>query len=182
MILRPSGVHLGLLASTERLTRQIPGRIVGTTTDTEGRHCYVMTLRAREQDIRREKAASNICTNQALCALAATVYLAAIGPRGLENVAATGAERARELEAALAWAGAGRLHTAPYLNEFAIRVPDAERVHGELLERGILAGLPLATWFPHDEELRAGLLVCATEMTTSDEIDTLARTLREVLR
>ncbi|MEX0834313.1 MAG: aminomethyl-transferring glycine dehydrogenase subunit GcvPA [Actinomycetota bacterium] len=175
------GPHLGLLAATTALMRQIPGRIVGTTSDADGRHCYVMTMRAREQDIRREKAASNICTNQALCALAATVYLAAIGPRGLENVAATGAERARQLEHALIWAGAERLHTAAYLNEFAVTVPNAERVHASLLEEGILAGLPLASWFPDDARFRDALLVCATEMTTSEEIDEFARALKKEL-
>jgi glycine dehydrogenase subunit 1 len=137
-----------------------------------------MTLRAREQDIRREKAASNICTNQALCALAATVYLATLGPHGLRDVAAGGAARARELERALAEAGAPRVHSAAYLNEFAVTVPDAPRVHAALLHRGVLAGLPLVRWYPDDARLANALLVCATEVTTSDEIDRFADALR----
>jgi glycine dehydrogenase subunit 1 len=175
------GPHLGLLAATEALVRQIPGRLVGRTTDLEGRPAYVMTLRAREQDIRREKAASNICTNQSLCALAATVYLAATGPHGLRDVAALGAARAHQLEEALAASGAPRLHRAAYLNEFAVRVPDAERVHGELLGRGILAGLPLGRWYPDDPELADALLVCATETTTPEAIERFAAALSEEL-
>jgi glycine dehydrogenase subunit 1 len=175
------GPYLGVLATTQELIRQIPGRLVGRTTDLEGRRAFVMTLRAREQDIRRDKAASNICTNQALCALAATAYLAVIGPHGLRDVAATGAVRARRLESVLADAGAPRLHAAPYLNEFAVRVPDAQRVHDALLERGVLAGLPLAHWFPDDPTLRDALLVCATEVTTDAQIDRFGAALREVL-
>jgi glycine dehydrogenase subunit 1 len=175
------GPYLGLLAATDALVRQVPGRLVGRTTDLDGRRAYVMTLRAREQDIRRDRAASNICTNQALCALAATVYLATIGPHGLRDVALGGASAARKLEAALARAGAPRIHAGPYLNEFAVRVPDAPRVHAGLLERGVLAGLPLASWYPDDAELRDALLVCATEVTSDTEIDRLASALGEVL-
>ncbi len=164
------GPYLGILASTDALVRQIPGRLVGMTTDLDGRRAYVMTMRAREQDIRREKAASNICTNQALLALAASVYLATIGPHGLKDVAALGAARAAELETALAAAGAPRLHAGPYLNEFVVRVPDAPAVHRRLLDRGILAGLVLAEAEPDDPSLAEGLLVCATEVTTEDEI------------
>ena len=175
------GPYLGILACTDPLVRQIPGRLIGQTTDADGRRAYVMTLRAREQDIRRERAASNLCTNQALCALAAAVYLAAVGPAGLRDVAATGAARAAELEAALAGAGAPRLHGGPYLNEFAIRVPDAVAVHRRLLARGILAGIPTAELEPDDPALRDGLLVCATEVTTPDEIELFARALRDEL-
>ena len=168
------GPYLGILAATEPLIRQIPGRLVGMTTDLDGRRAFVMTLRAREQDIRRDKAASNICTNQALLALAASIYLAAIGPHGLRDVAALGAARARELEEALAAAGSPRLHDGPYLNEFAVRVTDARAVHRRLIERGILAGLVLADALPDDPAHSDGLLVCATEVTTGDDIDRFA--------
>jgi glycine dehydrogenase subunit 1 len=175
------GPYLGVLATTDALIRQIPGRLVGQTTDLDGRRAFVMTLRAREQDIRRDRAASNICTNQALCALAATVYVATLGPHGLRDVAAGGAAQARRLERALAGAGAPRLHAAPFLNEFAVVVPDAERVHAALLERGVLAGLPLARWYPQDGLLREALLVCATEVTSDEEIDRFADALRAEL-
>jgi glycine dehydrogenase subunit 1 len=175
------GPYLGILAATEALVRQVPGRLVGMTTDLEGRRAFVMTLRAREQDIRREKAASNICTNQALLALAASVYLATVGPHGLRDVAAMGAARAAELETALAAVGAPRLHPGPYLNEFAVRVPDAIAVHRRLLRHGVLGGIPLAELEPDDPSLDDGLLVCATEVTTSDEIGLFAWALGEEL-
>ena len=168
------GPYLGILACREALVRGIPGRLVGMTADIDGKRAFVMTLRAREQDIRREKASSNICTNQALCALAASIYVAAIGPHGLRDVAALGAARAAELEVALAAAGAPRLHPGPYLNEFAVRVPNAAAVHARLVGRGILAGLPLARLEPGDASLADALLVCATEVTTPAEIASFA--------
>ena len=174
------GPYLGLLAADQKLIRQIPGRLVGGTTDIEGRRAFVMTLRAREQDIRRDKAASNICTNQALCALAATTYLATLGPHGLGDVAAAGAAAARQLEAALAEIGIARLHSAPYLNEFVVRVPDAATVHARLLERDLLAGLRLAPWYPADPELADALLLCTTELTTAEDIARLVTGFREV--
>ncbi len=175
------GPYLGLLACSAALLRQIPGRLVGRTEDLDGRRAFVMTLRAREQDIRRDKAASNICTNQALCALAATTYLATLGPHGLRDVAAAGAAMAARLEAALADAGFERLHRAPYLNEFAVRVPHAPDVHAALLERGVLAGLPLAHWYPDDESLADALLLCTTELTSDDDIERLCVALAEVV-
>jgi len=175
------GPYLGIVACTDALVRQIPGRLVGMTTDLDGRRAFVMTMRAREQDIRRERAASNICTNQALLALAASIYLAAIGPHGLRDVAALGAARAAELETALSHAGAPRIHAGPYLNELVVRVPDAPAVHARLLDRGVLAGIPTQRLLPDEPSLRDGLLVCATEVTTSTEIDQFAAALHEEL-
>ncbi|MER3417888.1 MAG: hypothetical protein C4343_01970, partial [Chloroflexota bacterium] len=175
------GPYLGLLACTEALVRQIPGRLVGQTTDLEGRRAFVTTLRAREQDIRRERAASNICTNQALLALAAAVYLATLGPHGLRDVAAGSVARAADLEAALARVGVRRLFPGPYFDEFVLRVPGAPAVHRRLLDSGVLAGLPLATLEPDDPLFAEGLLVCATEVTTDEEIELFASALGDVL-
>jgi glycine dehydrogenase subunit 1 len=175
------GPYLGIVACSDALVRQIPGRLVGMTTDLDGKRAFVMTMRAREQDIRREKAASNICTNQVLLALAASVYVSTIGPHGLGDVVAWGARRAAELEAALAAAGAPRLHDAPYLNEFVVRVPDARGVHARLLERGVLAGIPTADLLPDEPALADGLLVCTTEVTTEAEIALFADALRAEL-
>jgi glycine dehydrogenase subunit 1 len=175
------GPYLGILASTDALVRQIPGRLVGMTSDLDGKRAFVMTLRAREQDIRRDKAASNICTNQALLALAASIYLATIGPHGLRDVAANGAARAAELEEGLRAIGVQRLHSGPYLNEFAIRVPDARTIHRRLIERGFLAGLVLADAEPDDPTLADALLLATTELTTAGDIARFVAALQEVL-
>ena len=179
--LQYGGPYLGIVACTDALVRQIPGRLVGQTADLAGRRAFVMTMRAREQDIRREKAASNICTNQALLALAASIYLATIGPHGLRDVASLGAARAADLEAALAAAGAPRMHPGPYLNEFVVRVPDAAGIHERLLEQGVLAGIPTSRLMPDEGSIEDGLLVCATEVTTAAEIDQFAAALGEEL-
>ena len=171
------GPYLGVLAATEALTRQVPGRLVGRTLDIDGRRAYVMTLRAREQDIRRDRAASNICTNQALCALAATVYLATLGPHGLRDVAAGGAAAAR---AARGGARGGRRPARPWrrLPQRVRRArPGRRAVHAALLDAGVLAGLPLARWYPDDPVLRDALLVCATEVTTDADIERFAAAL-----
>jgi glycine dehydrogenase subunit 1 len=175
------GPYLGILATTDALVRQIPGRLVGMTTDLDGKRAFVMTLRAREQDIRRDKAASNICTNQALLALAASIYLASVGPHGLRDVAATGAARAGELERALSAIGVPRLHPGPYLNEFAVQVPDARTVHRRLIERGFLAGLVLADAEPDDPTLADALLLCTTELTTPGDIARFVAAIQEIL-
>ena len=165
------GPYVGLMAARMSAVRQMPGRLVGATRDVEGRRGYVLTLQAREQHIRREKAASNICTNQALMALAAAAYLTAVGPTGLREVADLGATQARHLTGALEAAGlAERRFGGPYLNEVAMRVPDAGRRHAALAERGVVAGLVLERSIP---ELTDTLLLAATELTTDADIDRL---------
>ena len=135
------GPYVGLMAARMESVRQMPGRLVGATRDGQGRKGYVLTLQAREQHIRREKAASNICTNQALCALAAATYLSAVGPEGLREVADLSATQARHVAAAIESAGLGqRRFSAPYFAEVAIRIPDAARRHAALAEQGIVAG------------------------------------------
>jgi glycine cleavage system P protein (glycine dehydrogenase) subunit 1 len=166
------GPYLGLMASRMDAVRQLPGRLVGATRDAEGRRGYVLTLQAREQHIRRERAASNICTNQALCALAATAYLAAVGPDGLREVAERSATQARHLVATLEAAGlAERRFSSTYLNEVALQMPNAARRHAALVELGIVAGLVLTVEYP---EMPDTLLLAATELTTDDDIARMA--------
>ena len=169
------GPYVGLMAARMASVRQMPGRLAGGTRDAEGRRGYVLTLQAREQHIRREKAASNICTNQALMALAATAYLSAVGPNGLREVAELSMTQARHLVTALTDAGLGeRRFDGPYFAEVAMRVPDASRRHAALAEQGIVAGHLVE---PDEPELRDTLLLATTELTTDDDIARLVAAL-----
>jgi glycine dehydrogenase subunit 1 len=169
------GPYVGLMAARMESVRQMPGRLVGATRDAAGRKGYVLTLQAREQHIRREKAASNICTNQALCALAATTYLSAVGPEGLREVAELSTLQARHAATAIEAAGLGeRRFSAPYFAEVAVRVPQAARRHAAMMERGVLAGLVLDTDYP---DLSDTLLLAATEVTSDEDVTRLVAAL-----
>lgn len=172
------GPHVGFIATTTEHLRRIPGRLVGKTVDKFGSPAYTLTLQAREQHIRREKATSNICTNQAHCALCATIYLAAMGRTGLRDCAAHNLSRARELVAKVtAVAGFRVKFTAPTFNEFVVQVPGrAGAVLASLHDRQILGGLDLGRFYP---ELADCILMTATELTTSAEIDALAAALAD---
>ncbi|MEX2243105.1 MAG: aminomethyl-transferring glycine dehydrogenase subunit GcvPA [Fimbriimonadaceae bacterium] len=173
------GPLLGLFATKREHVRQIPGRIVGRTTDEQGRVGYTMTLRTREQDIRREKATSNICTNEALMALAATVYLAAMGKNGMRQVAETTVRNTQYAIAQLTKAGAKLKFPGKVFGEFVLELPrDATEVQHALLDQGILAGLPLGRYYKGMDDC---LLVAVTETRTKAQIDDYAAKLKAVL-
>jgi glycine dehydrogenase subunit 1 len=165
------GPGVGLFATHERHVRAMPGRIVGETVDVEGRRGYVLTLATREQHIRRERATSNICTNQGLCALAVTVYLAALGRNGLARLARVNYAAAHDAASRLQAAGVQRRFATPFFNEFVVQVPDAEARWQALAERdGVVAGYPLGHWYP---ELADTLLVCVTETHSQEQLTRL---------
>jgi glycine dehydrogenase subunit 1 len=171
------GPLLGLFACRKEYVRRLPGRIVGGTVDAEGTRAYTMTLRTREQDIRRDQATSNICTNQALFALAATVYLSALGKRGVQQVAHLCLQKAHYAQRSIAeLPGFAPVFSGPFFKEFAVRCPsDPVDLNRRLLDAGILGGLPLA---PHYSALENTALLCVTEMRSKGEIDRLVSALR----
>lgn len=174
------GPLVGLFACKQEYIRQIPGRIVGRTKEAHGeRGGFVMTLRTREQDIRREKATSNICTNEALMALAATVYMCALGKNGMHQVAESSVRNTQYAMAKLTEAGGKLKYSTKVFGEFVLSLPKpASAVRDALLEKGILAGLPLGGYF---EGMQNDLLVAVTELRTKAEIDAYASALAEVL-
>lgn len=166
------GPYAGYMATREKYVRQLPGRIAGETVDADGKLAYVLTLRGREQDIRRARANSNICTNQALTALAATVYTALLGPEGLREVAHLSTSKAHYLAGRLAEAGLPlRYPDAPFLWEFVVEMEDVAKANEALLEAGIVGGYDLGD---------GGMLVAVTEKRTRSEMDAFVEAVREV--
>lgn len=169
------GPYLGYMAAKAAIARKLPGRIVGETVDIDGKRAFVLTLQAREQHIRREKASSNICTNQALCAMTASVYLTAMGARGLTQVAQQCMSKAHYLADRLSEIGFSLKFNSEFFHEFVTESPVAIKAVLSALEaKGILGGYPLG------DELSGCILWCATEQNTKEEIDTLIAVLKEV--
>ncbi|HEY5582962.1 MAG TPA: aminomethyl-transferring glycine dehydrogenase subunit GcvPA [Ruminiclostridium sp.] len=169
------GPYLGFMACVEAMTRKLPGRIVGETKDLDGKRAYVLTLQAREQHIRREKASSNICSNQALCALTAAVYMATMGSAGIYQVAIQSRSKAQYMADKLGEIGFDLVYNKEFFNEFVTTSPGSVKKALSTLEsNGILGGFPLTG----DKE--GTILWCCTEMNSKDEIDQVIKILKEV--
>jgi glycine dehydrogenase subunit 1 len=173
------GPYLGIFATRKEYVRKMAGRLVGETIDNRGQRAYVLTLTAREQHIRREKATSNICTNQGLMALASAIYMSLLGKQGLRQVAELCYHKAHYAARKLAFVpGYSLWSEAPFFNEFVLRCPQpVEAINSHLLEHGILGGYDLGQDYP---SLENHMLVAVTEMNTREEIEVLAEVLREV--
>jgi glycine dehydrogenase subunit 1 len=174
------GPLLGLFACKAKFLRRLPGRIVGQTTDADGKRAFVMTLRTREQDIRREKATSNICTNEALYALAASVYLATMGKQGLRQIAELCLQKAHYAAQSIAALPGYSLAfpDAPFFKEFVVQTPLAPaQINEQLMAQGIIGGFDLAADCP---ELGHAMLVCVTEQRTREEIDAFVAVLGSI--
>ena len=170
------GPGLGMLATTKKYMRNLPGRLVGQTKDLDGRRGFVLTLATREQHIRRERATSNICTNNSLCALIAAIYMASLGGTGMKELARLNHDKAEYLKSGLERAGFTLRFKTPTFNEFVMECPDDfEVVYYELLKKKIIAGLHLGPYYP---ELKNHYLFCATETKSRDDMDIFIREAR----
>ena len=167
------GPYLGFMATTAKLTRQLPGRIAGETVDADGERAFVLTLQAREQHIRREKASSNICSNQAHCALTASIYMTTMGPQGVKNVAEQSHAKSHYLANQLTTLpGFELVHSGEYFHEFLTTTPiPSEELLAKLEAYDILGGLPVGD----------DILWCCTEMNTKAQIDQLITVIKEVI-
>ncbi|MFV1920237.1 aminomethyl-transferring glycine dehydrogenase subunit GcvPA [Sphingomonas sp. MJ1 (PH-R8)] len=176
------GPYVGLFACSDKLVRQMPGRLCGETVDAEGKRGFVLTLSTREQHIRREKATSNICTNSGLCALAFSIHMTLLGEKGLRQLAASNHARAVAAADRLAKVPGIELVNTSFFNEFTLKLSkEARPVVRTLADRGVLAGVSLGRLYPGEAELANGLVVAVTETVTAEDIETLATELEEVL-
>ncbi|UIJ45760.1 aminomethyl-transferring glycine dehydrogenase subunit GcvPA [Sphingomonas cannabina] len=176
------GPYVGLFGCSEKLVRQMPGRLTGETVDADGKRGFVLTLSTREQHIRREKATSNICTNSGLCALAFSIHMTLLGEAGLRQLARVNHAAASAAADRLAEVPGVELVTPSFFNEFTLRLSkEARPVVRQLADSDILAGVSLGRLYPGAESLENGLVVAVTETTTAEDVAVLAEALREVL-
>ncbi|NML06045.1 aminomethyl-transferring glycine dehydrogenase subunit GcvPA [Sphingomonas sp. G-3-2-10] len=176
------GPYVGLFACSEKLVRQMPGRLCGETVDAEGKRGFVLTLSTREQHIRREKATSNICTSSVLCALAWSIHMTLLGEAGLRQLATKNHIGAIGASNVLSQVPGVELVTPVFFNEFTLKLSkEARPVVRQLADKGILAGVSLGRLYPGVESLENGLVVAVTETTTEEDVATLASALREAL-
>ena len=167
------GPGLGILSSKQKYVRSLPGRLVGRAVDVDGKSGFVLTLSTREQHIRREKATSNICTNNSLCALTAAMYMASLGGTGFRELAALNHDKAEYLKGELAKAGINAPFSTPTFNEFVAKFPDGfDKKYNELLDKKLVAGLDLEPYYP---ELAGHYLLCATETASRADMDLLVK-------
>ncbi|MCY8231689.1 aminomethyl-transferring glycine dehydrogenase subunit GcvPA [Priestia endophytica] len=172
------GPHCGYFAVNKKLMRKVPGRIVGQTTDEQGKRGFVLTLQAREQHIRRDKASSNICSNQALNALASSICMTALGKQGIRHMAQLNFEKAGYMVKRLKEKGVIIINQAPFFNEFIVELPiPTKEVNAKLLETGIVGGFDLG----HDYGLEHQMLIAVTEQRTKEEIDQFVEVLEGIL-
>ncbi len=174
------GPHCGFISVKMKDVRLLPGRIVGKTTDSKEREGYIMTLQAREQHIRREKSTSNLCTNQALFALAATIHISLLGKHGVQELAEQNLQRAHyAFEQLSKVSGVTTVFKSPFFNEFVVKVKNAKAVQEKLIDKKILFGLALADFFP---QLQDCILVSVTEQNSKEQIDELAKAVLGVMK
>ena len=177
------GPYVGLFATKEEYLRQMPGRIAGETLDADGQRGWVLTLNAREQHIRREKATSNICTNSGLCALAFSIHLALLGEEGFIRLAALNHARAGSVAKRLGQIPGIEVLNGTFFNEFTVRLSHkADPVIKALAEKRILGGVPLSRLYPEREDFANLALITATETTSDSDIEALAESLSEVIQ
>lgn len=170
------GPYLGIIATKDKYKRNIPGRLVGATVDADGERGFILTLQAREQHIRREKASSNICSNEALCALAATVHLSALGKKGIIELAELNIQKAHYLADKLKENGFEMVFDKPSYNEFVVKVDDVKEINDKLLKNNIIGGLELEKYYP---EMKDCLLFCVTEVITKQDMDKLIEIIKK---